>query len=1053
MRKILFVITLAYTSLFYSQTNLIQNGELFDWDFEGTPLNWTIEGNVTQSFDESTIGGTSALFVHGTTTPKLIVKNLQLDASKTYRISFDYKIKTASTPFNDQQLVSYQYSPSVFGGSSSGGGTPAQNFEWNSFTQTITPFTTEGYDIEIFLDYFGNEPFEVYIDNIRLFDVDESTRERDALIALYNATDGPNWQNSWNLNTRMDRWSGLVFDENNHVVQLNLFAKRLKGNIPAEIGNLIHLKTIRLMTNELSGPIPPEIGNLVNLEYLYLERNLFTSIPNEIGNLTKLKIISLYFNELEGNIPVGIGNLSNLESINLSGNKLSGTIPVKIKDFSSLSLFNISNNKFVFDDFENEFSTYNTLDIFSYSPQARVDASETIELIPGDEITLAVTATSSINNKYRWRRDNSDLVDQTNRTLVIPNASNADLGRYTCFITNDKVPGLTLQKNFTQIVRYVPQIQKDALIALYNATNGPNWVNPWDLTADVSTWHGVFLDDSKNVQAISLTNNNLTGTLPEEIGNLTFLDFLQLNENQLSATIPTIIGNLTNLKTLNLSDNLLSGEIPIELFSLTKLNNLTIYGNQLEGSIPAQIGNLTELRLLKVSKNKLSGKIPTEIKNLTKLTVFGISENHFVFEDFEDDFNHYNGLTTFQYAPQANINTQQTATTEEGASYIFAVRATTSPNNIYQWRKNGVNISGANDDFYNIPRTNSSHVGVYDCIITNRTVTNLEIRKEPVTLNVQFTDTDNDGVSDSIDLCPGTFPKEAVNSDGCAQSQLDNDKDGVTNDLDLCPDTLIDDVVDTNGCSRFQLNPINPEDIEILVTSTSCPDVSNGKIKISFKKDYTYTVTLYDSDNNTSSYDNIDFKTDLVIDDLSEGKYQLCIAVLDNPYYNDLQCYNTIVKMPESMKILNTKIDDQNKTAFFEVSGSKYYKIELNSKSYEYHFIDTNKKEVIIKLENGLNEIEIKTNKTCQGKFNTVIGNNQVVFYPQPAKDYLTISGLTNSKTSLVIRNLTGNVVLSSTITSQDSKYNLPIDNLATGMYLVTITTKNKRTNIKMLKQ
>ena len=67
-------------------------------------------------------------------------------------------------------------------------------------------------------------------------------------------------------------------------------------------------------------------------------------------------------------------------------------------------------------------------------------------------------------------------------------------------------------------------------------------------------------------------------------------------------------------------------------------------------------------------------------------------------------------------------------------------------------------------------------------------------------------DDDGDGVMNDLDLCPGTSPQfiYAVNTEGCTQSQLDDDEDGVMNDVDLCPLTPAGETVDAGGCSQSQ---------------------------------------------------------------------------------------------------------------------------------------------------------------------------------------------------------------------------------------------------------
>jgi hypothetical protein len=94
---------------------------------------------------------------------------------------------------------------------------------------------------------------------------------------------------------------------------------------------------------------------------------------------------------------------------------------------------------------------------------------------------------------------------------------------------------------------------------------------------------------------------------------------LYLDENQLAGTIPPEIGNLTNLTSLGLGNNQLIGSIPSEISNLTNLERLYLHNNQLTGSIPSEIWNLTNLTRLIVFDNQLTGEIPESICELTNL--------------------------------------------------------------------------------------------------------------------------------------------------------------------------------------------------------------------------------------------------------------------------------------------------------------------------------------------------------------------------------------------------------------------------------------------------
>ena len=178
-------------------------------------------------------------------------------------------------------------------------------------------------------------------------------------------------------------------------------------------------------------------------------------------------------------------------------------------------------------------------------------------------------------------------------------------------------------------VEEAKELERESLIALYQATDGDNWTNNenWCTDADISEWYGVTVYSTGLVKSISLKNNGLSGEIPAEIGNLTQLTTLNLGSNDLSGEIPKEIGNLTQLTWLSISNNELSGEIPAEIGNLTQLYYLAISYNELSGEIPAEIGNLTQLINLYLQSNELSGEIPAEIGNLTKLTLINLYEN------------------------------------------------------------------------------------------------------------------------------------------------------------------------------------------------------------------------------------------------------------------------------------------------------------------------------------------------------------------------------------------------------------------------------------------
>ena len=105
---------------------------------------------------------------------------------------------------------------------------------------------------------------------------------------------------------------------------------------------------------------------------------------------------------------------------------------------------------------------------------------------------------------------------------------------------------------------------RDALVALYNATGGANWTNNSNWLSDepIREWHEVYLDSLGRVTSLSLGGNQATRPRPPGLGRLSNLQGLDLSTNQLSGEIPAELGRLSNLEGLDLIANRLSGEIP-----------------------------------------------------------------------------------------------------------------------------------------------------------------------------------------------------------------------------------------------------------------------------------------------------------------------------------------------------------------------------------------------------------------------------------------------------------------------------------------------------------
>jgi hypothetical protein len=195
-----------------------------------------------------------------------------------------------------------------------------------------------------------------------------NTTDSLALVDLYDSCGGTGWTHTWNLASPVTTWygvtvvlkrvAGVVMDNNKlkgilpasvgnitDLVGISLDSNQLSGRIPTTIGNLTKLTGIGLAQNQLSGSIPSAFGNLTLLGILNLNNNLLTdSIPSSIGGLKNLVTLALGDNLLSGSIPSALGNLTALTGFYLLGNELTGSIPVTLGNLSKLQYFDIDDN-------------------------------------------------------------------------------------------------------------------------------------------------------------------------------------------------------------------------------------------------------------------------------------------------------------------------------------------------------------------------------------------------------------------------------------------------------------------------------------------------------------------------------------------------------------------------------------------------------------------------------------------------------------------------------------------------------------------------------------
>ena len=248
--------------------------------------------------------------------------------------------------------------------------------------------------------------------------------------------------------------------------------------------------------------------------------------------------------------------------------------------------------------------------IIARSSNQSVVPLENIHLSSRNPEYTKVIPGNQINQKHYFTIQSTDMSGQSTITLDI-----YDSGL------------LTGQKSFN----FVVSSSRDALVHLYKETSGTGWENNtnWNTNKHVCEWEGILCDQNQHVIEINLPNNLLSGSIPFDLGNLSYLTYLNLSNNSLYGEIPDNLYLLSNLKELHLDYNHLSGEIPEMLFQFEQMEKLSLNYNQFHGTIPSSISTMIQLDMLNISNNKFSGVFPDGILTLINLMELDVSHNRF----------------------------------------------------------------------------------------------------------------------------------------------------------------------------------------------------------------------------------------------------------------------------------------------------------------------------------------------------------------------------------------------------------------------------------------
>ncbi|MEP2059849.1 MAG: thrombospondin type 3 repeat-containing protein, partial [Maribacter litoralis] len=308
------------------------------------------------------------------------------------------------------------------------------------------------------------------------------------------------------------------------------------------------------------------------------------------------------------------------------------------------------------------------------------------------------------------------------------------------------------------------------------------------------------------------------------------------------------------------------------------------------------------------------------------------------------------------------------------------------------------------------------------------------------------TDDDNDGILDADDNCPliANVDQEDDDLDGIGNlCDNDSDNDGVPNDIDQCNDTPNGTIVNTTGCEVFSLPNTN---FQIQTIGGSCNASNNGSIIITTANtSFTYNAVLTSTATSVTN----SFTDESIFGNLSAGNYQLCITVEDQADYE--VCYDLIISEPSSL-LVSAKINSLNNEVTLSLEGGELYTIFLNEKMYS-----TTAKEITLPLDSVRTLISVKTNLECQGVYSEeVVLSDKLFIYPNPIEEGdLTIQLGSNSEQEATISlyKLNGISVFSKTMIPNNNEIKLSVNNLATGVYILNISSGNTLSNYKIIRK